>query len=806
MKRKLSLLCVLLASCLAAGAGRADFEIVRDGKPLADIVITPAPPRAVKLAAMELQEYICKISGAKLPVATAPGKDFPVHIYVGQSAFTDKLDIRGDGLKYGAFRIVSGPNYLVLLGRDRDFIPPLYGSRKPEDLQLWDERTGEKWVNPMRGWEGSYSPAAGICDFDERGSLNAVYELLRSLGVRWYMTGDLGEILPAKMANIIIPDLNREVHPDFPYRDLGSYSPGFHFGSRDAILYHLRIGLDPSPANMGRDWPHGLNNVHGREETKKAHPEYYALYDGKRSIGDKGAGHPCLSSKGLFDSTVNFARMVFDIYPDKPTIGVMPQDAYICLCQCELCKGKDTPERGWNGVMSDYVWDFVNRVAIEVYKTHPDRKVVNSAYGSYYLPPLKIDKFSPNVAIFVDEERIGFTDPEKRKKVLEFRKSWQDKLAPGNLYSSFYYLFSRPGCDTEGIPIYLPHGIAENLRSLKGVSQGEFDELSQGPDDMHAPGFNHLNVYFTARFLWDAGQDVDKMLEEYYRLYYGPAAGEMKNFIEYSEKNWPLMKSKVEPIDKAFELLDKARRAAGETVYGRRIDLIVDYVQPMKKLREKLSQGRKGVPQAVAVERKRIDLKLDGRLDKPFWKDAPVYELKELVTGKPPEAKTTFQVAWCDDRSIVFGIRCEEPDMKGLKIATTNNEDANIFNGDLLELQIETPAHAYYQVVVNPAKALIDLDRKEGIDSLWSSEAKIGSHIGDTFWSLEICLPTSDWIEGGLDPLKKINGKRPGADAPWYFEVCRSRFKGGKEEASAFSPTGVMNFHVPLKFGELIVK
>jgi hypothetical protein len=55
--------------------------------------------------------------------------------------------------------------------------------------------------------------------------------------------------------------------------------------------------------------------------------------------------------------------------------------------------------RNERGLLSDYVWDFVNRVAKEVGKTHPNAKVLNCAYGVYTLPPLKIDKLEPNVLV-----------------------------------------------------------------------------------------------------------------------------------------------------------------------------------------------------------------------------------------------------------------------------------------------------------------------------------------------------------------------------------------------------------------------
>ena len=97
--------------------------LVKDGKPGADIVIADKPLRAVKLAAVELQTYIEKISGALLPITITPGTNVGAHIYVGRSAHTDKLNITDDGLQGGAFRMVSGKDYLVLLGHDKDFTP-----------------------------------------------------------------------------------------------------------------------------------------------------------------------------------------------------------------------------------------------------------------------------------------------------------------------------------------------------------------------------------------------------------------------------------------------------------------------------------------------------------------------------------------------------------------------------------------------------------------------------------------------------------------------------------------------------------
>ena len=136
----------------------------------------------VKLASAELQTYIEKISGAKLAITNTPGADMPAHIYVGRSAETDKPNITDEGLNSGAFKMVSGKDWLLLLGHDKDFALSEYAGHKypdPQALKVWDERTGEHWLCPIndgccgKNWQG-YSPAVSIWEQDERGTLNSL--------------------------------------------------------------------------------------------------------------------------------------------------------------------------------------------------------------------------------------------------------------------------------------------------------------------------------------------------------------------------------------------------------------------------------------------------------------------------------------------------------------------------------------------------------------------------------------------------------------------------------------------------------
>ena len=626
MRRMRLLAASALIALIFCPWARGQAYVVKEGRSQAEIVISEQPPHMVKLAAEELQNYVAKITGAKVPIVTAPSKDCPVQVYVGKSAHTDQLKISDEGLKYGAFKMISGKNYLVLLGHDSDFTPKdphlRGGGDMPRLMAEWDKATGEKWGFPYKELYKSYSSTLDIWEQDERGSLNAVYAFVQELGVRWYLPGELGEIVPPK-ATIALPRVDRTVRPDFALRYPYIYFNRFGMEKRDETLWQLRLGFNQAPELIGPgELAHGTALVIERDEVKKAHPEYYALVGGKRQNGNDFK--PCLSSEGLFQENVKFVRAVLDIF-DAPMVSVMPTDGFGAICECDLCKGKASPERGWDGLFSDYVWGYVNRVAQEVYKTHPDKKIVGMAYSTYLLPPTNIDKLSPNLVVCMEQRRAALSDPTRLRKYTELRKAWLDKMPEG--HKEFIgYDYYRHGINSPGMPVFFPHTIAQDLRSLKGISVGDFIEVYRDKQGIGTLAVDHLNLYVTAQCWWDANLDIDALLEEYYTLFYGPARDEMKAFINYCESGRTVkagvpdvsmgFEKSAEKIDKLFELLGKARqKVPADSVYGQRIKLIADYVAPLKDLRDQLAKGRdKDLPQAQAFERNKVDITLDGKL------------------------------------------------------------------------------------------------------------------------------------------------------------------------------------------------
>ena len=83
----MSLAFVLSSTVLAAA------KIVEDGKPNAEIVVSKDAPRMARFASLELQYYLQKMSGARLPIVFEKTAAENIKIYVGKSICTEEIGI-----------------------------------------------------------------------------------------------------------------------------------------------------------------------------------------------------------------------------------------------------------------------------------------------------------------------------------------------------------------------------------------------------------------------------------------------------------------------------------------------------------------------------------------------------------------------------------------------------------------------------------------------------------------------------------------------------------------------------------------
>ena len=784
------------------------LTLIKEGQPNAEIIIAEDASRTTRLAADDLQLTLEKISGAKLPVNTKPG-GAEVTIYVGESPQLEKLGVTAEGLKHGAYRIRSGKNWLALIGDDTEFEPiepwaTNNGGRK--SLQgRWEEASGLPYGVPNGGMYKNRrrmpehlakEQGENFWAFDERGSYNAVCGFLRSLGVRWYMPGDLGEVIP-KMNSIALPDIDQTAEPDFEIRQFS-----VRLGNTDdeVTRWVMRLGIRQI---YGLMIAHGMHTMTHPEKLKTDKPDWFALYGGKRdTVTGKRLNHLCYSNEELFQETVKWARAQFDVY-DFDTVSIMPPDAYGSICQCDLCEGKQIDEMGSRGKLSNHAWDFANRVAREVAKTHPDKLVGCCAYGANTEVPTNIEKLEPNVqVIIVGGRRPRNSLPEQREYVDNLRTGWLKKSdRPIIIFEN--YPFTGRGTY---LPAFVARTIGESINATKGLSRGEDIWLSF-PRDHDDPniGFDHFQVYFTARMWWGGKDaDVEKMLKEYCETFYGTAGPVMMKFFDYCEANYQAMDDDSEPIETALALFDKAKSSVlSDSIHAQRLDRIDEFLNALRSKGAQLSQGRGPVPKVRTVWGPSEPIVIDGKFDDKFWlrhKDWSVAQLRELQTGEQPIFGTSVMAAWDEGgQNLYFAIRCEERPGEKPNITSTKHDDQALWYGDAVEVLLDTDSHRYYQIAVNPAGALVDLDRGASKNGWfrWESQAEVATHVADDHWNIEIRIPVT---EDENDPLNFVIGRKPSQSLPWHFNICRQRLRENGTELSAVAPTGTKAFHVPLKF------
>jgi len=187
-----------LAGVAALSRGAlAEPHIVEDGKPCAEIVVSAQAVPTVRLAAEQLQRFVRKMTGAEQSVVTDAG-DAPVRVYVGRSRYTDEFGIQVDALNHGAYRMVSGKDWLALVGRDIPFFQQRHktavemlrlATRRTDNKnkalwERWYKLSGGEWGVPYNQFWKDRSKTYGVQAQDEAGTFNAVAGFLRMQGMR----------------------------------------------------------------------------------------------------------------------------------------------------------------------------------------------------------------------------------------------------------------------------------------------------------------------------------------------------------------------------------------------------------------------------------------------------------------------------------------------------------------------------------------------------------------------------------------------------------------------------------------------
>jgi hypothetical protein len=220
------------------------------------------------------------------------------------------------------------------------------------------------------------------------------------------------------------------------------------------------------------------------------------------------------------------------------------------------------------------------------------------------------------------------------------------------------------------------------------------------------------------------------------------------------------------------------------------------------------------LPKSYDCQRAKKPLTIDGKLDDAAWKKAKWSDDFIDIEGdaKPsPRFRTRMKMLW-DDTYLYVGAELEEPDIK----AKLTQHDSVIFHDNDFELFLKPPTGTpgYFEFEINALNTSWDLylnkpyrehgkaDNSWDIPGLKTAVALNGtlndSTDTDHGWTVEIAIPWTAFTSRlPVEPPKK--------GTEWRVNFSRVEWKAGqvKEDNWVWSPQGVINMHVPDKWGFL---
>ena len=457
-----------------ANPAREPLTLVKRGESTFSICTSETASPSERHAAEELQKFVQEISGARLPIVSDADKPGGSLVLVGNSTLVEPLAAKIAFEKLGAEGFVlrtAGNRLLIVGGR-------------------------------------------------QRGTLYGVYAFLEKLGCRWY-TPDLS-VIPKK-STLVVEPLDEIQKPAFEYRE-----PFFREASDKDWAARNKVNgsamnLDESTGGKFIYYPfvHTFYQILPPDKYFSDHPEYYALVDGRRRSGN---AQLCLTNPDVLRLTINTVLEWMEQHPEASIYSVSQNDCE-GWCECDNCRRIEQEE---GGAHSGPILRFVNAVALEVGKKHPEKLLDTLAYWYSEPPPLHARPL-PNVRIRLCP--IGACEAHAYEKCrddayfMHHLRGWSaitNQLYIWHYVTNFsHYLLPFPDFDelAADIRMYRRNGVV-------GIFlEGDYAEGGGGENA-------ELRSYVMARLLWNPNLEVNRVIDEFMTAYYGKAARPMRAYFD----------------------------------------------------------------------------------------------------------------------------------------------------------------------------------------------------------------------------------------------------------------------------------
>ena len=477
MYRYLFFLCIFLFSLHSLSAA---YTVVEHGVARAAIIIPDHANSVEKTAAAELQHYLLKATGGRIPIVKA---------------------VDADKKAVGGYK----------LGRAANMLP------EKRELDSWNIRFHENYLH-IGGGDGGRSENQ---EWTAAGTLFGVYHYLHhALGIRWLWPGETGEYVPKSS----VLQINEQCDGTFkaPYQFVRASAfvkdpESFRWGRRVMHTSSCRI---PVHAGTG-----GHAFEKWVEQYGKEHPEWFAMQkNGKRNP----SAHTgmCISNEAFQAQIVNVWQELQSKKESLLYINLKENDTQN-RCMCRNCRAWDGPDtRGPTGRYAPYpnVGERYARFYRSVWEKAAgysmDARVSFYAYQSYFYAPRRI-RLNANHYVGLVPDLPFPRRPSHDKWLREEYLAW--KKAGATIYLRPNYFLSGY-C----MPEVWYDQYADELKFLYDL--GCAGIMIDGPGGMWAT--RGLDYYVMGRLCVEPYADPERLAEEFYSAF-GAGASDVKAYFEY---------------------------------------------------------------------------------------------------------------------------------------------------------------------------------------------------------------------------------------------------------------------------------
>lgn len=446
---------------------------VKNGVSNSTIIISKTAPEKVLNAAADLQSYISKMTGAIVKIGYDDyERPDGTYILVGQSKYTDKLGI------------VQPKGY-------------------PENEKVILKRIG------------SYLVLTGNDDMSFMGSQFAVNMFLEQQGCGWFGPDELlWQVVPNKK-DITVDKLDIVHTPQFISRQTNVYN------NYKSFSYRWYMGGVQSMIG------HGLPQLISRENYFDSHPEWFSLINGVRDPFTPTWWQYCYSNQALANEVAKKVIQYFDNNPAAVQYSLAANDGWDeDWCECSVCASFPSD--------TDVMLTFANRVAKEVAKKYPKKRLSILSYHSMYFAPKSNVKAEPNVEVMFCRETnmtqpidIGFNVgsgyfPETHNTYsVPWKQNFTDYISKAGLKNISiweWYCLAVERPIWKDIPWVQGNVAIRNQKywKSKGVSYVFYDH---GPLPVYRETQTSFALrwplwYVAAKGMWDSSKTGDQILQE----------------------------------------------------------------------------------------------------------------------------------------------------------------------------------------------------------------------------------------------------------------------------------------------------